>query len=640
MRFVVLDIETDFEWSVIDMVGLYDPVSLVGICAKNADEVREFLGDKETTLVTWNGARFDLPLLERLWDLDLGHHEHIDGMLLQKLMMHGVPGGHSLGAAAKRMFPRDKSLWKSEIDFKEAGELELEEYCIQDCKVTWEVVKQHLLSTLYTGNKSAWKKALKLEQKVAKLVDKQVQEEVYFDTARGKLAWSTICHQMDAIELNAEEWLPTVPLPESKIHHPPKVQFKKDGTPSLTLLKYCTKYGFTIHKYMDGPKGRYYVMDASGYARILPLTEPFITDYKIEMHNQAELKTWLLTKGWVPTEWNTKRNEETGKYENTSPRLTNKISKEPCPNLAIMGFPHAEEVSRWLMLRSRKNILHSDKGTGWIAKAEASATSSIPSDADSMGANTCRWTHKGIANVPRVSSEFGDKIRDCFRAREGKVWVGWDASSLEACVEAHYTFPYDDGEYARELMDGDVHSKNQKALGLASRDLAKTFKYAITYGAQPKTLSKTLGGTEANAKKVYEEFWVANPALTKLKSDLVKEWEINDKKYIKGLDGRKIWTRSEHSLINALFQSAGAVIMKYSMLIADHWIGKCHWAGLDMPKGLIRYHDEEIWECDNVQAETVSTLGINSIVEAGKQLGLNVPLSADAKIGQSWADVH
>jgi hypothetical protein len=632
MRFVVLDIETDFEWSRVDMVGLYDPLSKEGLCAKNPEEVLMFLGDKETTLVTWNGARFDLPLLERIWDLDLSHHEHLDGMLLQKLMMHGVPGGHSLEAAAKRMFPRDKSLWKAEIDFLEASPSALEEYCIQDCKVTWAVVKEHLLSTLYTSNKNAWKKALKVEQKVAKLVDKQVQEEVFFDTARGKLAWSTICHQMDDIESAAEEWLPTVQLPESKLHYPPKVQFKKDGTPSMNVLKYCTKYGRKVIK----TDGIYHTDDA----QLLPLTKPFITDYKIEMHNQAELKDWLLAKGWVPTEWNTKRNEETGKYENTSPRLTNKISKEPCSGLALMGFPHAAEVSRWLMLRSRKNILKSDKGTGWIPKAEASPTSSIPSDADSMGANTCRWTHKVIANVPRVSSEFGDKIRDCFRAREGKVWVGWDASSLEACVEAHYTFPYDDGEYARELMDGDVHTKNQLALGLPSRDLAKTFKYAITYGAQPKTLSKTLGGTEADAKRVYEEFWVANPALTKLKSDLVKEWEINDKKYIKGLDGRKIWTRSEHSLINALFQSAGAVIMKYSMLIADHWIGKCYWAGLDMPKGLIRYHDEEIWECDNVQAETVSTLGINSIVEAGKQLGLNVPLSADAKIGQSWADVH
>lgn len=632
MRFVVLDIETDFEWSRVDMVGLYDPVSDESLCAKNADAVHLFLQDKETTLVTWNGARFDLPLLERLWDLDLSHCDHIDGMLLQKLMMHGVPGGHSLGAAAKRMFPRDKSLWKSEIDFEEATEEELETYCIQDCKVTWAVVKQHLLSTLYTERKSAWKKALKLEQKVAKLVDKQVQEEVFFDTARGKLTWATICHQMDELEHAAEEWLPTVPLPESRIHNPPKIQFKKDGTPSMTLLKYCTKYGRKVVKTAEG----YQTHDG----HVLPLTKPFITDYKIEMHNQAELKDWLLANGWVPTEWNTKRNEETGKYENTSARLTNKISKEPCPNLEAMGFPHAEDVSRWLMLRSRKNILQSDKGTGWIPKAEASPTSSIPSDADSMGANTCRWTHKGIANVPRVSSEFGDKIRDCFRARKGKVWVGWDASSLEACVEAHYTFPYDGGEYARELMEGDPHTKNQKALRLATRDLAKTFKYAITYGAQPKTLSKTLGCTESGAKRVYDEFWVANPALAKLKADLVKEWEINDKKYIKGLDGRKIWTRSEHSLINALFQSAGAIIMKYSMLIADHWIGKCHWAALDTPKGLIRYHDEEIWECDKVQAETVSTLGANSIVEAGKQLGLNVPLSADAKIGKSWADVH
>ena len=116
--------------------------------------------------------------------------------------------------------------------------------------------------------------------------------------------------------------------------------------------------------------------------------------------------------------------------------------KEPCPNLAKIGFPHAPVIAEWLTLRARSSILSSSKGTkGLVPTAVANAGYLIP-DADTVGASTGRWRHKGIVNIPRVTSAYGKEMRSLFKAREGYNLVGWDASSLEAHIEAHYIKPW------------------------------------------------------------------------------------------------------------------------------------------------------------------------------------------------------
>ena len=73
---------------------------------------------------------------------------------------------------------------------------------------------------------------------------------------------------------------------------------------------------------------------------------------------------------------------------------------------------------------------------------------------------------------------YGHACRSLFRvdpARPGWVQVGADASGLELRMLGHYMARYDGGAYVRELLDGDIHTANQKAAGLATRDNAKTF---------------------------------------------------------------------------------------------------------------------------------------------------------------------
>lgn len=55
--------------------------------------------------------------------------------------------------------------------------------------------------------------------------------------------------------------------------------------------------------------------------------------------------------------------------------------------------------------------------------------------------------------------------------------IGSDLSGVEARLLGHFTSFFDEGEMAKELLAGDIHSKNAALIG-KDRNTAKTFFYA------------------------------------------------------------------------------------------------------------------------------------------------------------------
>lgn len=86
------------------------------------------------------------------------------------------------------------------------------------------------------------------------------------------------------------------------------------------------------------------------------------------------------------------------------------------------------------------------------------------------------------------------------------------------------------------------------------------------YGAQPEKLAKMLRIPLKESERLYEAYWAAVPALKELKERVENFWKKTGKQYILGIDGRKLYVRSQHSLINLLFQSAGALCVKYTVV--------------------------------------------------------------------------
>jgi DNA polymerase I-like protein with 3'-5' exonuclease and polymerase domains len=201
---------------------------------------------------------------------------------------------------------------------------------------------------------------------------------------------------------------------------------------------------------------------------------------------------------------------------------------------------------------------------------------------------------------------------------------------------AHYM---KDANYVKTVTEGsskdgtDVHTVNQKAAGLQTRDQAKTFIYAFLYGAGPAKIGSIVGGSSTAGQKLINAFLKGTPALQRLR-DKVSVYA--SKGYVPGLDGRKIWVRSEHAALNSLLQGAGAIVMKKALVLLDRRIKEL---GVNA-KFVANVHDEWQIECPKVYADVVGKVAVQSIIDAGLAYNLRCPLDGEYKVGRNWRETH
>ena len=120
---------------------------------------------------------------------------------------------------------------------------------------------------------------------------------------------------------------------------------------------------------------------------------------------------------------------------------------------------------------------------------------------------------------------------------------------------AHYLAFYDRGEYGKIVTEGDIHTANQQAAGLETRDQAKTFIYAFLYGAGDAKIGDIVGGT-AREGQMLKRVHPTYQTLKRLQQDIKRKVENGGT--LMGLDGRILPIRSSHAALNMLLQSAGA----------------------------------------------------------------------------------
>lgn len=629
-----LDIETTTDHETVRVVGVRgDGENQMFYLASQLSAWLSYSINKGDRIVTYNGEGFDFPVLKKVWGIDIvkvcefKDVELMDAFIMSKLAFNDRPS-HSLDSWAKEI---DPSFTKLEVDYDNCDIDKLVEYLERDLEITERVFERILAkvgeiakAARVNGESFSFKMAMKVEQQVRRIINEQRERGIPFDYNVALLNRYNLEAEMEKLERITHSIMPSAPIRDSQLRRPPKIQFKKDGSLSAHMERYLNEHDAVYH-----PDKK--AVWSGGKLFSFPLTEPLATTSRIKLGEQQRLKDWLLGQGWSPTMWNTDK-----EGNKTSPRLLNTETKEPCPHLsAYLPTAVIERLSVYATLKSRHAQIGGEN-SGLLSRCRNEGGEwIIHHDADTLGTPTGRFRHKSVVNIPRPSSPYGERIRELFIPFDGDEMVGWDASSLEARMEAHYTYPFDKA-YALELVTGDVHSRNMKLLGLPDRDTAKKFKYAITYGARPKKLAQSLGVSLSTATGWYENFWDANPGLAKLIRYIEKEWEAFDCKYIKGLDGRLLMTRHKHSLLNTKLQGAGAIVMKYAMLIAHKRL-----ADLDPGcKALIRYHDEEQWSVPKGLGHLAGDIGAKSIAEAGRYLKLNVPLAGDYKVGENWAQTH
>lgn len=268
------------------------------------------------------------------------------------------------------------------------------------------------------------------------------------------------------------------------------------------------------------------------------------------------------------------------------------------------------------------------------------------------GAVSGRATHSSpnVAQVPHVGSPYGAECRSLWSA--GDWWqAGIDACGLELRCLAHYMSPYDKGKYAHIILNGDIHTMNQKAAGLPERNQAKTFIYAFLYGAGDAKIGKIIGGDASDGKRIKRKFLKATPAIKNLRDAVqnaivetdrgkVVRWKRH---YLKGLDGRLLHVRSPHSALNLLLQSAGALVCKKWIVRTEERLiqrGLKH--GWDGDFAYMAWvHDEIQVACRTKEiAEIVVSEAQAAMRDAQEYFGFRMQLDTEGIIGKNWCDCH
>jgi len=566
---------------------------------------------KAKRVVGHNIAGFDIPAIAKVFP-DFKVQAYFDTLLMSTLVYpdlkdrdfkarkkqgaNPVLPGKLIGRHALEAWGYRLGRWKGDYAAQMAARgldpwaqwsQEMDDYCDQDVAVT-----QALFALLMS--KGLPTEAIELEQAVAPILSRQQRYGYLFDQEKARELECILVSRRTALEAELRKVIP--PWKVVKRKFVPKRDDKRRG-------------------YVKG-------VEVTTYKDVVfnPASRQHIADRLTAMY------------GWQPQEFT----------EKGQPKIDEEV-------LGALKFPIIPLLLEHFIVNKRLGQL-AEGDEAWLKAIKKDGR--IHGSVNQNAAVTGRMTHSkpNIAQVPKVQHSkekgilkgqeggYGFECRSLFCVLTGKLQVGADASGLELRCLAHFMAKHDGGEYAKVILEGDIHSVNQSAAGLPTRDNAKTFIYAFLYGAGDAKLGSIVGKGRQAGAKLRSKFLAGLPALEKLVRGVKKR--AAEKGYLIGLDGRKLHIRSDHAALNTLLQSAGALVMKKALVILD---ADLQAAGL-VPgvhyEFLANVHDEWQIEVDEDKAEFVGKTAQAAIRKAGDYFGFRCPLDGEFKIGRNWAETH
>ena len=529
--------------------------------------------EQADTLIGHNIIGFDLPVLEKLYNFKYSG-KVIDTLVMSRLYNPVRENGHSLKTWGYRLgVPKQE-----QPEFDNYTPVMLN-YCEQDVILN-EAVYKYLLDEGLGFSKQS----LDLEHRTASIMREQEQTGFYFDSKQAMTLLAELKQNMADVE--------------DEVHN----TFKPKWVEDKQVLPYTKKNGELSKRGLTDEE--YESILASGNR------EPFMRKKLVEFNlgSRKQIGEYLIDFGWQP-----ERFTPTGQPivdEGTLKKITH-IKEAKLIADYLLYQKRIAQVSSWI------DELKEDRVHGRV----------IPN-----GTITGRMTHRNpnMAQVPNLGSPYGKECRACWTVPEGYKLVGVDASGLELRMLAHYM---NDIDYIEEVVNGDIHSTNQELAGLKTRDQAKTFIYALVYGAGDAKIGKIINGDINKGKALKERFFKNLPALKKLK-DRVQQ--ASNRGFLKGIDGRKIYVRSQHSALNTLLQGCGAIVMKQAM-INLHELIKLNTVDA---KFVANIHDEWQLQVKESQADYIGRLGVESIEKVTEQFNMRCDLTGQYKIGGNWSETH
>ena len=253
-------------------------------------------------------------------------------------------------------------------------------------------------------------------------------------------------------------------------------------------------------------------------------------------------------------------------------------------------------------------------------------------------------TEPNLQNIP-VRTDLGAEIRKMFIPKPGHVLVDADYSQIELRVLAHIA---DDENMCNAFRNGlDIHTVTasqvfavpaEEVTSLQRRH-AKAVNFGIVYGISEFSLSEDIGVTRWEAKEYIESYLANYRGVKDYMKNVVAE--ARERGYTETMFGRRryipelkssnynVRQGAERMTLNTPIQGTAADLIKLAMIRVDAALRE----NFPEAKLLLQVHDELIVECPEEIAGDVAKL-VSCEMEQVAQL--NVPLTAEAKIGKSW----
>lgn len=542
------------------------------------------------TIVGHNVIKYDIPVIQKLYPwFKVDKTKVLDTLVLARLVYANIKEHDTTlmrdGKLPKKLYGSHSleswgyRLGEHKGDYQGGWETytpEMLEYCIQDIEVTHKLFDR-LLAKEFSHE------SIGLEHQVAWLMAQQERNGFCFNEKAGSELYSVLVQRRGDLERELKDYF---------------------GSWTVNLPDFIPKVNNKTRGYVKGvPFKRTKVIEFN------PSSRDHIADRLINLY------------GWKPVDFT----------DGGKPQVDEVV-------LGQLDYPPCKLLTEYLLVQKRISQLA--EGTqAWLKLVKKGK---IHGTVNTNGAVTGRATHAypNISQVPASSSPYGHECRALFTVPQGWTLVGADASGLELRCLAHYMAKWDGGKYGQVLLNGDIHSENQKAAGLSTRPQAKTFIYAFLYGAGDGKIGTVVNGSAADGRKLKTKFLNSLPALGRLVKQVQ---EASKRGFLIGLDGRKIYVRSAHSALNTLLQGAGAIVCKKWLVILEEklqesglkhgWDGDycfCAWS-----------HDEVQIACRTPEiAQQVATMATDCVRLAGEHFNFRCPTAGEYKIGTTWADTH
>jgi len=254
-----------------------------------------------------------------------------------------------------------------------------------------------------------------------------------------------------------------------------------------------------------------------------------------------------------------------------------------------------------------------------------------------------------LQNIPVRAGE-GRRIRQAFIPEAGYKYVAVDYSQIELRIMAHLSqdkgllTAFSEGKDIHRATASEVFSVELDDVTSDQRRSAKAINFGLIYGMSAFGLGRQLNIPQKEAKQYMARYFERYPGVLTYMDDTRKV--AKDKGYVETLSGRRLYLpeinarnkmrqmAAERAAINAPMQGTASDIIKKAMINVAGWIETVETDSIRM---LMQVHDELVFEIKEEHVEAY-VAKIKDLMAAA--MSLDVPLLAEAGVGDNWDEAH